>query len=323
MSLRISLEQILAAEKTIAPYVARTPSVWSAGLSAYLGRRTALKLENLQRSGCFKPRGIVNKILSLSDEERAKGLVTVSGGNHGIAIANIARAMGIEATVVMPESAPARSKELVRAEGTTLIVAPDVSAAFAIAEEKRQAGLTYIHGYDDPAIIAGHGTAGLELLRDVPELTDVVVSIGGGGLISGVATAMKALRPDLRIWGVETEGADTMSRALAEGRPVSIKPSSIATTLGPPAVTERTLLHVKALVEHVFVVSDAEAVEGMLTLAEQAKVWVEPAAGCLVPAAQKVIARAGSDSVLGLIVCGGNATFRDVRQWVERFGKSP
>ncbi|WP_394843587.1 pyridoxal-phosphate dependent enzyme [Pendulispora brunnea] len=317
MSLRISLERIAAAEKTIAAHVTRTPSVISDGLSSHLGRRTALKLENLQRCGCFKARGIVNKLASLSDAERSKGLITVSGGNHGIAIASIARTMGIAATVVMPEAAPARSKARVEADGARLILAADAAIAFEIAEENRRAGLTYIHGYDDPVIIEGHGTLGLEFIRDVPELTDVLVSIGGGGLISGVATAMKAVNPNLRIWGVETEGANCMSRALAEGRPVGIKPSSIVTTLGAPTATERTLEHVKALVEHVFVVSDAEAVAGVLALAEWAKIWAEPAAGCLVPAARQVIDRVGTEGVLGLVVCGGNATFDDVQRWSQ------
>ncbi|WP_394833077.1 pyridoxal-phosphate dependent enzyme [Pendulispora rubella] len=315
MSLLISVERIAAAEKTIAAHVTRTPAVVSDGLSAHLGCRTALKLENLQRCGCFKARGIVNRLASLSDAERSKGLITVSGGNHGIAIANIARTMGIAATVVMPDAAPARSKERVAADGARLLLAADVSIAFALAEENRRAGLTYIHGYDDPEIIEGHGTLGLEFIRDVPDLTDVVVSIGGGGLISGVATAMKAMKPSLRIWGVETDGANSMSRALAEGRPVTIKPTSIATTLSAPTVTERTLEHVKALVEHVFVVSDAQAITGTLALAEWAKVWAEPAAGCLVPAARQVIERVGGDGVLGLVVCGGNATFDDVQRW--------
>ena len=179
--------------------------------------------------------------------------------------------------------------------------------------------LTYVHSYDDPVIMAGHGTLGLELINDRPDLTDVLVSIGGGALISGVATAIKAHNPAVRVWGVETVGADAMTQALAADRPVDIRPSSISSTLGAPNVTERTLGHVKALVEEVLLVPDAEAVEGVLTLVQAAKLWVEPAAGCLVPAARRVIERVGADAHIGLVLCGGNVSFSDVSGWLERF----
>jgi threonine dehydratase len=227
--------------------------------------------------------------------------------------------MGLSATIVMPEAAPARAKERIQADGATLIIAPDVTLAFEMAEAERAKGLTYIHAYDDPLIIAGHGTVGLELIADVPEVTDVIVSIGGGALISGVATAVKAMKPSVRIWGVETEGADAMASALAAGGPIVIRVTSIATTLGAPVVSERTLAHVKDLVEDVFVVSDAEAVEGAVALAEEAKMWVEPAAGCLVPAARQVVAREGREIVLCLVLCGGNVAFRDMASWVDKY----
>lgn len=319
MDRRITLDDIRSAEQAIAGRVSRTPSVRSPGLTNHFGTSTALKLETQQVAGCFKPRGIVNKILSLSDDERAQGLVTVSGGNHGIAVAKIASSMGLKATIVMPETAPATSIARIRADGAQLILVPDAKTAFEIAESDQYKSQTYVHSYDDPLIIAGHGTLGLEFIADIPDLTDVLVSIGGGALISGVATAMKALRPGLRVWGVETEGADAMSQALAADHPVPINVTSISSTLGAPYVTERTLDHVKALVEDVLVVSDADAVEGVLTLAEEAKAWVEPAAGCLIPAAGTVIDRVGSQAVVGLVLCGGNISFGDIAGWVDRF----
>ncbi|HJQ56972.1 MAG TPA: threonine/serine dehydratase [Vineibacter sp.] len=318
--MRIAVDDIRKAERTIAGKVLRTPCVASAGLAAALGCQVVLKLEVLQLAGCFKPRGIVNKVQSLSDAERRQGIVTVSGGNHGIAMAMMARRMGLAATIVMPQAAPERSKARIRADGANLIVAPDVTAAFEVAEAERAKGLTYIHAFDDPLIIAGHGTLGLELIADAPDLTDVLVSIGGGALISGIATAIKAVKPAVRVWGVETEGADAMTQALAAGRPVPIKVTSISSTLGAPYATERTLAHVQELVERVFVVSDAEAVAGVVTLAEEARVWVEPAAGCLVPAARQVVRHDGPDAVLGLVLCGGNASMQDTMRWVERFG---
>lgn len=320
MSQLVTVDAIRLAGRAIAGHVLRTPAVASPGLAALLGRPVALKLETLQASGCFKPRGIVNKVLSLSEAERARGLLTVSGGNHGIAMAMIARRMGLAATIVMPQAAPERSKARVRADGAELIEAPDVSAAFAIADEQRSRGLTYLHAYDDPVIVAGHGTVGLELAADVPDLADVLVSIGGGALAAGVATALKAANPAIRVWGVETEGADAMSRALAAGAPVPIRPTSISSTLGAPVVSELTLAHARAQLEDVLVVPDSEAVAGMVTLAEEARCWVEPAAGCLVPAARAVIERTGAGGTIGLVLCGGNATVEQLSGWRERFG---
>ena len=323
MSNLITVEDIAAAERGIDGLVLRTPSVASPGLAAHLGSRIVLKLELLQKTGCFKPRGIINKLLSLTAEEKSRGLITVSGGNHGIAIAAIGKEMGIAITVVMSEKAPKRSQARIRASGATLLLTPDAGAAFALAEEECAAkGMTYIHSYDDPKIIAGHGTVGRELIADHPDLSDVLISIGGGGLISGCAVALKAANPRIRIWGVETEGADAMTRALAKGAPEQIAVTSIATTLGAPSVTERTLSHVQALVETVFTISDADAVGGVITLAEEAKVFAEPAAGCLIPAARQVIARVGPEAKLGLIICGGNIAFSDVAGWVKKFGLS-
>ena len=317
----VTIDDIVAAESAIAGRVLRTPAILSPALSDRLGCRVALKLELFQKTGCFKPRGITNRLLALSDAEKGRGLITVSGGNHGIAIARIAKEMGIAVTVVMSNKAPARSQARIKADGASLLLTEDAGAAFDLADKECAAkGLTYIHSYDDPKIIAGHGTVGREFIADFPDLTDVLVSIGGGGLISGVAVALKAANPKIRIWGVETVGADCMTQALAADKPVRVAVSSIATTLAPPSVTERTLTHVKALVEEVMLVPDAEAVDGLLALAEDAKLWAEPAAGCLIPAAKRVTQRVGIDARLGLVVCGGNVAFADVQGWVERFG---
>ena len=317
----ISIDDVVAAERAIAGRVLRTPTVQSPALSALLGAETHLKLELLQKTGCFKPRGITNRLLALSEAEKQRGLITVSGGNHGIAIARIGKEMGIAVTVVMPEKAPERSKARIRADGATLLLTQDAGGAFELAEREREAkGMTYIHSYDDPLIIAGHGTVGRELIADAPDLTDVLMSVGGGGFISGCAVALKAANPKLRIWGVETEGGDCMSEALKAGKPVRIAVTTIATTLGAPSVTERSLAHVQALVDEVMVVSDAEAVGGVIALAEEAKLWAEPAAGCLIPAARRVVERAGPGARLGLVICGGNVAFADVEGWVQRFG---
>jgi len=293
--------------------------VASPGLSTLLGARVTLKAELLQRTGSFKPRGVANRLRLLTAEERDAGVVAVSGGNHGIAVADVAGGMGIRATVVMAQSAPPRSIERIRAAGADLRLTADMGAAFELLDGLVAEGLTLVHPFDDPVVIAGQGTVGLELAEDAPHVTDVLVSIGGGALIAGVATACKALLPGVRVWGVETEGADAMTQALAAGEPVQIAPSSIASTLSAPHASRLTLEHVEALVEEVFLVPDADAVRGMVAFAEEAKLWVEPATGCLLPAARQVIERHGPGVSLGLVVCGGNATQRDVREWTDRF----
>ncbi|MFJ9041428.1 threonine/serine dehydratase [Streptomyces sp. NPDC102406] len=316
----ITVADVEAAAELIAGHVVRTPTVSSPGLSALLGVPTTVKLELLQRTGSFKARGATAKLLTLSEAERAAGVVAVSGGNHGIALAVMAGALDIKATVVMPRSAPARAVEIAGAAGASVQVTDSMDEAFALADELGGQGLTLVHPFDDPVVIAGQGTVGLEFAGDAGELTDVLVSIGGGGLIAGVATALRARRPGVRVWGVETEGALAMSAALAARGPVPVELSSIVSTLSAPSASQLTYEHVAALVTDVLTVTDAEAVRGVLDLADHAKVWAEPAAGCLLPAARQVVERVGEEARIGLVVCGGNASTADVALWAERFG---
>ncbi|MCX4703466.1 threonine/serine dehydratase [Streptomyces sp. NBC_01352] len=316
----IGITDIENAAERIAGHVVRTPTVPSPGLSALLGAPVTAKLELLQRTGSFKVRGATARLLALSGAERAAGVVAVSGGNHGIALAVMAAALDVKATVVMPRSAPARSVEIVREAGASVQLTDDMDGAFSLVTRLRDEGLTLVHPFDDPVVIAGQGTVGLEFAEDADDLTDVLVSVGGGGLIAGVAAALRARRPGLRIWGVETEGAEAMSRALAAGGPVPVPLSSIVSTLSAPSVSQLTYDHVSALVTEVLVVPDREAVRGSLELADHAKVWAEPAAGCLLPAARRVLERVGEGARLGLVVCGGNTTTGDVLDWSERFG---
>ncbi len=316
----IDLADITAAAERIAGHVIRTPAVPSPGLSESLGVPVTAKLELLQRTGSFKVRGAAARLLTLTPEERARGVVAVSGGNHAIAVAAMAGELGVKATVVMPRSAPRRAAESAEASGAAVRVTGDMAEAFALTARLRDEGMVLVHPFDDPVVLAGQGTVGLELAEDAGELTDVLVSIGGGGLISGIAVALRALRPGVRVWGVEVTGADAMSRALAAGAPVPVELSSIVSTLSAPMVSDLTYEHVSALVTEVIVVTDEQAVQGTLDLADQAKLWAEPAAGCLLAAARQVIDRAGDSATrLGLVICGGNVTFRDIKAWSERF----
>ncbi|MGJ3562135.1 pyridoxal-phosphate dependent enzyme [Streptomyces sp. INA 01156] len=196
----IGMPEIEAAAERIAGHVVRTPTVPSPGLSALLGAPVTAKLELLQRTGSFKVRGAVAKLLSLDEAERAAGVVAVSGGNHGIAVAVMASALDVKATVVMPRSTPARAVEVAETAGASVRLADDMDGAFALMTRLQREGLTLVHPFDDPVVIAGQGTVGLEFADDAGDLTDVLVSIGGGGLISGVAAALRARRPGIRIW---------------------------------------------------------------------------------------------------------------------------
>ncbi|MFG2743692.1 threonine/serine dehydratase [Streptomyces sp. KS_5] len=318
----IGISDVEAAADVIAGHVVHTPTVPSPGLSALLGVPVTAKLELLQRTGSFKARGATAKLLSLSDDQRAAGVVAVSGGNHGIALAMTAAVLDVKATVVMPRSAPAHAVRIAEDAGASVRLTDDMAGAFSLVTRLRDEGLTLVHPFDDPLVIAGQGTVGLELDADADagELTDVIVSVGGGGLIAGIAAALRARRPDVRIWGVETEGAEAMSQALAAGGPVPVELASIVSTLSAPTVSQLTYDHVSAQVDGVLVVPDREAVRGVLDLAEHAKVWTEPAAGCLLPAARRVLERVGGGARLGLVVCGGNATTSDVLRWATDFG---
>ncbi|MBA3530284.1 MAG: threonine/serine dehydratase, partial [Propionibacteriaceae bacterium] len=277
----VTLQSIREAAELIRPYVVRTPTLPIGRLSESIGLPVVGKFELLQHTGAFKARGAFHRMLRLTDADRAAGVVAVSGGNHGLAVAYAARELGITATVIMPSTTARTSVHRVRADGADVVLTDTIGEAFAQALDQVTAGKVMIHPFDDPAVIAGQGTIALELYADAPDTTDVIASIGGGGMITGVATALKALNPDIRIWGVETEGADAMTQALRAGEPVTLDAiRSIATTLGAPAVSTRTLAGVQSLVDEVVVVSDDEAIRSIEVLSEVAKIITEPAAAC-------------------------------------------
>jgi threonine dehydratase len=311
--MNMTIDDIRAAAERISPYVKRTPLEYSGSLSKYLGTKVYVKYELFQRTGSFKPRGAFNKLLSLTDEERSRGVVAVSGGNHAQAVAYASSVLGVDAVIAMPENTPTNYLDATRGYGATVDLQATIADAFRRMDELAAAGRIVMHPFDDPLIIAGQGTVGLEILEDVPQVTDVVVSIGGGGLAGGVATAVKASNASARIWGVETVGADAMAQALAANSPVTLPAiTSIAKTLGAPFVTERTLIMAKDLLESVTVVPDDAAVEALRFIAERLKVVTEPAASCTLAAAEVLRHKFLADSNVVLIFCGGNTSLDDV-----------
>jgi threonine dehydratase len=301
----------------------RTPLVHSAALSSQLGAEVYLKLECLQKTGSFKPRGAFNKLLSLSHDERRRGVVAVSGGNHAQGVAFAARHLGISAVIAMPQTTPANYLEATRSYGADVVLLPDIHAAFQEAQRLCDQGRVLIHPFDDPYVAAGQGTIGLEILDDLPDVTHVYVSIGGGALISGIAAAMRSVKPSVKIIGVETEGADAMAQSLAAGKLVELKAiTSIARTLGAPRVCDFTLSHVQQLVEEVVVVDDSSTAEALFFLLERTKTLVEPAASCCLAAAQRYRPRFTSNDRVVLLLCGGNVSVDSLCDFRRQFSPS-
>jgi threonine dehydratase len=316
-----SLDLICQAQRRIRGLVHRTPLVLSRSLSEMFGAQIYLKLECQQKTGSFKPRGAFNKMLTLSSQERAKGVVAVSGGNHAQGVAYAARALGIAATIVMPASTPANYLNATRGYGAETLLVPDIRTAFAEAERLKHEGRVMVHPFDDPLVAAGQGTIGLEILEDVPDVERVYISIGGGGLITGIATALRAINPEIKIVGVETKGADAMAQALAAGHLVELPAiTSIARTLGAPKVSDFTLDAVKRLVEEVVVVEDGETVKALFCILERTKQLVEPAAACCLVAAERQRASFRPNEKIVLLLCGGNVAGEDLVAFAQRFG---
>ncbi|MEP6910104.1 MAG: threonine/serine dehydratase [Actinomycetota bacterium] len=300
----ISREDVLRARESIGGRLHRTPVFSSATLGERMGAPVHLKAELFQRTGSFKPRGVLTKLASLSAEEKRPGVIGISAGNHAQALAYCAALEGVDALIVMWEGASALKIEATRAYGAEVdLEAADPTEAFErLHELMTETGRPLVHPFDDPFTIAGQGTVGLEILEDVPEATVIVVPVGGGGLISGIAIAAEGRR----VVAVEPELSDALSRGLEAGKSVPVKPSSIADGLSAPFAGEHAIRICQALgVESVLVTED-EIAEGMRFLYGRAKLACEPAAAVGVAAllAGKVATEAG-DTVVA-VVSGGN-----------------
>ncbi len=309
----MDIAAIEEARARIRPFIKRTPLEHSDALSRYLGTNVFVKLELFQKTGAFKVRGAFNKLLSLTDEDRERGVVAVSGGNHAQAVAYASTVLETKSVILMPESTPKNYVEATERYGAKVDLQPTIAAAFSKIKLYESEGVVFVHPFDDPLVMAGQGTVGLEIMEDLPDVTDVVVSIGGGGLAGGVSTAVKATNPAVKLWGVETVGADAMSQAIAAGHPVELPAiTSIAKTLGAPAVSAVTLALAQQHLESVTVVTDAEAVGALQFILERLKVLTEPAASCTLAAASKLNNNFRPDSKVVLVLCGGNQSVSDL-----------
>lgn len=316
----LTLDMICQAQHRLRGLLHRTPLIPSATLSRHLGAQVYLKLEFLQKTGSFKPRGAFNKMLSLSAEERRRGVVAVSGGNHAQGVAYAARELGISAVIAMPAFTPRNYLDATRQYGAEIVLMPDSKSAFDEAYRLQERGRVLVHPFDDPLVAAGQGTIGLEILEDLPGVRRVYVSIGGGGLITGVASALRTIQPEVRVIGVETHGADAMAQSLAANRLVELPAiTSIARTLGAPKPCDFTLHHVQRLVHEVKVVSDAAAAKALFLILERTKYLVEPAAACCLAAAEEQREQLRAEDPVVLLLCGGNVSVEDLASYWQRF----
>ncbi|HSS44231.1 MAG TPA: threonine/serine dehydratase, partial [Thermoanaerobaculia bacterium] len=315
----IALEEIRAAAARIAGKVHRTPILSAAQLGENARVRLFLKCESFQKTGSFKPRGALNKVLSLTEAERNRGLVTVSAGNHAQAVAWAGRMAGASCAVVMPTGAPKSKIEAVMGYGAEVILHEDRATLFDKLNEVREArGLTFVHPFDDPVVLAGAGTTGLEILEDFPEADYVLVPVGGGGLLAGVASAVKGLRPKTRGVAVELEAGPGLRPALSAGKPVPVlRPNdTLADGMTPPFVGALPLEIARQAVDEVVTVSEAEIVSAMKLLMTRAKLYVEGSGAAATAAllAGRVRAPAGAHVVA--IVSGGNVDLERVAEIV-------
>ena len=316
----ITLQDVQEARRRIEPYVRRTPLERNSSLSQRLGTNVYLKLEIFQKTGSFKPRGAFNQVLQLTQGQRDKGVVAVSGGNFAQGVAYAGQVLGVHTLICMPGYTPRNYIEATQAYGADVKLSPTYLEAQALAQSYQRQWLTFLHPYDNPNQMAGNGTIGLELLEDLPGLTDVIISIGGGGLIAGIIIAIKAIKPEVRIWGVETEGSDTMGQALKAGKVVQITPTSLAKTLGAPVIAQDALLLAQKYLERHILVSDKDAFEAGLFLMERAKVITELAASCTLAPADRLNGGFSKRDQVVLLLCGGNASLDNLMDYHQQLG---
>jgi threonine dehydratase len=313
-----SLEEIRATREKIDPYIVETP-VWhwrNQHISEVVGSETEvfLKLELLQNTGTFKPRGAINVMLNLKEEALSKGVTAVSAGNHAIAVGYAAQILGTSAKVVMPKSSNPGRVASCKAYGVEVVFVDDVVEAFdAVYSIEEEENRTFIHPFEGPFTTAGTATVGYEFCSQVPEMDAIIVSIGGGGLISGVATAVKNLQPDCQVYGVEPEGADTMHRSFASGKPEKIdKVQTIADSLGSPNAAPYSFTICQQYVDELVMVNDNQLRQAMLRMSEGMKLVVEPAGVAALAALCGPLREGLHGKRVGVLICGSNidpATF--------------
>jgi threonine dehydratase len=313
----VSLDDINAARERIAGLVHRTPMFSSSTAAQLVGQsggprladdRLYVKAEHLQKTGSFKARGLSNRVATLTHEERSRGIITLSAGNAAQAYAWAGRAAGIDVTVVMPAAAVRSKVDACLDYGAEVVLhGANVGETFTemqrLAEERH---LVFVHPFDDPEVIAGHGSVGLEIIEDVPDVDVVVVGVGGGGLISGIAGAIKQVRPATRVYGIEPEGANAVQLAMAAGAVVRMEPHSVADGLAAPFAGEWTLAMCRRFLDGLVIVDDPTILGGLRFAVERMKQVVEPAGAAALAAVLYGLVPIEAGERVCVVASGGN-----------------
>ncbi len=304
----VTLDDLLAARERIAPYIHRTPLLSSRMLGSMSGTDLWLKAEVLQRTGSFKIRGALNSVLQLTEEQRARGIIAFSAGNHGQGVAQAAGLVGARCVIFAPETAPSLKVAAMRGYGAEVRFAPSMAEIESLMDIYRQEhGLHYIHPFGDHATIAGQGTLGLELVEDLPDVDAVVTGVGGGGLLAGIAVALRALRPECRVVGAEPEGAPTVYAALRAGGPVPLpRIATLADGLAAARTAPLTFQVIRQLVDDVVLISEDQIRQALVTVLQRAKLVVEPAGVAGVAAILAGVAGIEPGSRVIAVLSGGN-----------------
>jgi threonine dehydratase len=316
----IAFVDVEEARERIQNQIYLSPFAFSETISRLTGNRAFFKLENLQMTGSFKERGALNRLLTLTPDEAKRGVIAASAGNHGMAVAFHSHRLNISATIVMPLHAPLIKITRVRQYGAqTVLHGADYDEAFAEAYRLAQErGLTFIHAFDDPWIVAGQGTIGLEVYEQNSDLDAMIVPVGGGGLIAGIALVLKTLNPKIRIIGVQAEAVPSMKSALEKGEPVRVSPAmTIADGIAVRSVGETPFALVKRYVDELVTVSEGEIANAVLLLLEIEKTVAEGAAA--VPLAALINKKIGlANSNVGVIISGGNIDMNLISRIIEK-----
>jgi len=305
----LDYEDVLAAREHVEQVAVRTPLNYSHSFSELTGAEINLKLENTQRTGAFKIRGAMNRIATLSEAERERGVVTASAGNHAQGVALAATRAGVDSTIVMPKYAPVSKVEATKRYGGDVVLhGIDYDEAQAHAHEiEREEDKVYVHAFEDERVMAGQGTIGLEIAEQCPEVDTVVVPIGGGGLISGVATALKGALDDVRVVGVQAAGADSAARSMRAGHRVELGGvDTVADGIAVREVGEHTFPYIRERVDEVVTVDDEAIAEALTLLLERSKTVVEGAGAVALAAVLEDAFDYDDGEVIVPALCGGN-----------------
>jgi threonine dehydratase len=313
------LQDVQAVYERIEPYIRKTPLLYSDHFSDILGCPIYFKLENIQHTGSFKVRGALSKVLSLSKKERTNPLVTASGGNHGLGVCYAGNQVDMHTIVYLPINTPSMKIQKIKSLGGEVMLHGDVwdEANERAMKEAGEKDMIYVHPFSDEDVMRGQGTIAHEILSELPEIDLIICSIGGGGLISGIARYAKAVNSSIKVYGVETKGADAMYQSITADKIVTLPAiTSIAESLAAKRVTEKSFHYVKHFVDGLSVVSDSQALETIIEILQHEKQLVEPAASCNLAALLTNQIPDFQDKTIAIVLCGGNFPVEELKPYL-------